>query len=190
MTLSDLSPPVETPVSIADLASHLRLSSGFADDGSEDAILDIYIRAAATAIERRTSLTLIERQVVWRLAERPCKPVQAPTGPVSQILSASLINSAGDVATLDVSGIGLQQGAHPPRIDLTQLPTPGDGSHLQIGLGAGYGPSPSDIPSDLRQAVLLLAAHYYEHRTQSEGDVGPMPYGVTALIEPHRPVRL
>ena len=190
MTLSDYTPPVETPVSTADLAAHLRLSSGFADDGSENAILDVYLRAAATVIERRTSHTLIERHVLWRLAERPSKPIHAPTGPIFQIYSAALIDAAGDVTPLDVSKLSLQQGVHPPRIDLTRLPQTGEGGHLQIGLGAGYGATPDDIPADLRQAVLLLAAHYYENRTQSEDDAGPIPIGVASLIEPHRPIRL
>jgi len=38
--------------------------------------------------------------------------------------------------------------------------------------------------------VLLLAAHYYEHRTETALGEGCMPFGVASLIERYRKVRL
>ena len=41
---------------------------------------------------------------------------------------------------------------------------------------------------EFAQAVLLLAAHYYENR--SDSGAGWMPYGVTSLLRRYKPLRL
>ena len=70
------------------------------------------------------------------------------------------------------------------------LPTiPTDGS-AEITFEAGFGPDWADVPADLRQAVLLLAAEYYEQRHDVGGRSGAMPFGVMALIERWRTVRV
>jgi uncharacterized phiE125 gp8 family phage protein len=57
-------------------------------------------------------------------------------------------------------------------------------------LSAGYAPDWAGLPADLGQAVLLLAAHYYEYRHETALGDGCMPFGVTSLIERYRTVRL
>ena len=47
-----------------------------------------------------------------------------------------------------------------------------------------------DVPADLAQAALMLAAHYHEYRDATALDGGCMPFGVSALIERYRPLRL
>ena len=45
------------------------------------------------------------------------------------------------------------------------------------------------MPADLAQAVLMLAARYHEDRS-FEGSQSAMPFGVSALIERWRSVRV
>ena len=59
-----------------------------------------------------------------------------------------------------------------------------------IGFVAGFGAAWGDVPADLRQAVLMLATHYYEYRHDTSLSSGCMPFGVTSLLERYRPVRL
>ncbi|HHI71295.1 MAG TPA: phage gp6-like head-tail connector protein, partial [Rhodobacteraceae bacterium] len=47
-----------------------------------------------------------------------------------------------------------------------------------------------DLPADVAHAVMLLAAHYYEHRDVGGAADKVMPYGVTSLIERYRTVRI
>ncbi len=35
---------------------------------------------------------------------------------------------------------------------------------IEIDVTAGYGPSSLDVPAPLRQAIMMLVAHWYEHR--------------------------
>ena len=61
---------------------------------------------------------------------------------------------------------------------------------VRMAFVAGFGPTWEDLPADMAQAALLLAAHYYEYRHDTAGAVGSMPFGVTTLIERYRTVRL
>jgi hypothetical protein len=60
----------------------------------------------------------------------------------------------------------------------------------RIGFMAGFGPDWSDLPADLAQAALMLAAHFYENRNASGRDPAAMPFGVAALLERYRTIRL
>lgn len=64
------------------------------------------------------------------------------------------------------------------------------GGYAAIRFIAGFGPDASDIPADLRHAVLMLAAHYFEHREAATHPLTPLPLGVGSLLAPHRPIRL
>ena len=62
----------ETTVPVAALAvdqfkDHLRLGSGFSDDGIQDGMLGGHLRASMAAIEARTGKILIEREFSWTL---------------------------------------------------------------------------------------------------------------------------
>jgi uncharacterized phiE125 gp8 family phage protein len=47
-----------------------------------------------------------------------------------------------------------------------------------------------ELPADLAQAVLMLAAHFYEYRQDTGLGRGCMPFGVSSLIERYRGLRL
>ncbi|MEY2961928.1 MAG: hypothetical protein RLZ60_1758, partial [Pseudomonadota bacterium] len=50
---------------VAEFKGHLRLGSGFADDGLQDGVLVAALRAAIAAIEARTGKILIQRDFSW-----------------------------------------------------------------------------------------------------------------------------
>jgi len=57
---------------------------------------------------------------------------------------------------------------------------------------AGYGAAASDVPQPLRQAVLLLVAHWFERREPVElgSALETVPMTVGGLLAPYRSVRL
>ena len=61
---------------------------------------------------------------------------------------------------------------------------------MKIVFTAGMAADWGGLPADLGQAVLLLAAHYYEYRDETALGAGCMPFGVTSLIQRYRTVRL
>ena len=76
-------PPSALPVT--QFKDHLRLGSGFSDDGLQDGLLESFLRAAMAAIEARTGKILIEREFrwtlnAWRNGARQALPVAQQTG--------------------------------------------------------------------------------------------------------------
>ncbi|WP_297775535.1 head-tail connector protein [uncultured Roseovarius sp.] len=184
-------PPAALP--LAEFKAHLRLGTGFADDDIQDPVLESFLRAALAAIEGRTGKVLLEREFSWALRVWRDGAGQAlPVAPVRAVLSLSLRNRADEVEVIDPALYRLEQDAHRPvlRPVAAVLPTIERGGVADIRFRAGYGAAWSDLPADLVQAVLMLAAHYYEYRHETGLSSGCMPFGVASLIERYRTVRL
>ena len=59
---------------------------------------------------------------------------------------------------------------------------------IEIDFVAGHGDTPSDVPQPIRQALLLLIAHWYENREPVEigATATTIPAGVSELLMPYR----
>ncbi len=183
----------EAALPVEALQRHLRLGSGFAEDELQNAVLASFLRAAMAAIEARTGKALITRGFVvtyneWRNSDGQSLPI----APVVAISDVTLVDRFGASSSLDAADYRLQKDNFEPKLKpvATRLPgIPSDGS-AEVRFEAGFGPGFEDLPSDLAQAVLLLAAHYYEYRDETALSQGCMPFGVTSLIARYRPVRV
>lgn len=178
---------------VAHFKDHLRLGSGFADDGFQDDLLESFLRSALAAIEARTGKALIERTFSWSVTRWRDGSAQAlPIAPVSAIVDIVLLDRLGIENVVDADRYHLRPDMQRPVVSAVggTLPAIGQTDTARIRMLAGFGPEWSDLPADLRQAVLLLAAHYYEYRHEVQYDGGCMPFGVSALIERYRTLRL
>lgn len=178
---------------VAEFKDHLRLGTGFADDGLQDGVLASYLRAAIAAIEARTGKILVSRSYVWTLtAWRDPHCQTLPVAPLSAVTEVKLVDSTGGETIADSAAYRLQKDSQAPSLRAvgTRLPVIPTHGQAEVSFTAGYGAAWGDLPPDLGQAVFLLAAHYYENRAVlAEGDK-PMPFGVSLLIDRYRRVRL
>ena len=69
MMLSELSPVAQAALPVQAFKDHLRLGTGFADDGAEDALAEAYLRAALAAIEARTGKAILARDCRLELTD-------------------------------------------------------------------------------------------------------------------------
>ncbi|WP_300516699.1 head-tail connector protein [Aliiroseovarius sp.] len=178
---------------VAEFKDHLRLGTGFADDGVQDGVLEAYLRAAMAAIEARTGKILLTRSFSWTLtAWRDLAAQALPVAPVSAITGVSITDRLGVDEVIASNRYVLEPDMQRPRLVSTGIVLPAIpvGGQVEIAFDAGFGPAWVDIPADLNQAVMLLAGHYYEHRHDSASDDGVMPHGVNMLIQRYRTVRL
>ena len=77
-----------------------------------------------------------------------------------------------------VAPVRLVADLHRPRLVVAGLPAdvPTDGRAV-VEFDAGFGPAWGDVPADLQQAVLLLAAEFYEHRHDDGTAAAGLPFG-------------
>lgn len=177
---------------VDEMKDHLRLGSGFADDGLQDALIETYLRAAMAAVEGRIGKMLFERRFLWVLDSWRDDEQALPVAPVSGIVSVTLVDGAEAETVVPAATYRLIPDLHRPRLvgkggTLPTIPCEG---LVKVVFDAGFGPAWTDIPVDLRQAVLLLAGEYYEHRHDDGGQGAGLPFGVVTLIERWRTVRI
>lgn len=192
MILVELSSvPVEA-LPVAEFRDHLRLGTGFSDDAAQDTLLEALLRSSMAAIEGKTQKALLSRSFRWRItAWRGFQREQLPLAPITQISGAKIIEADGVETVIVPTSYVLEEDAHHPAFasrgfGLPVIPISGA---AEIEFVAGYSADWAGVPSDLKQAVLVLAADFHEHR-HGEGADGALPTRVLQLLAPYRPMRL
>lgn len=191
MMLIEQTVVADAALPLQEFKDHLRLGTGFADDGAQDALLKRVLRSAMAVIEARVGKVLISKQFLYTLNDwRDVGEQALPVAPVLSIVSVNLVDRVGAATPVDPTRYVLVRDTHRPKLAASGvlLPTIATDGTAEIVFVAGFGPAWSDVPGDLRQAVLLLGAQYHNHRVEAEA--GTMPFGVMALIERWRNVRI
>ncbi|MFQ5567138.1 MAG: hypothetical protein ACE5EU_12345 [Paracoccaceae bacterium] len=193
MILTETSPAAVNPVPLDEFAAHLRMAQGFADDAAEDALLELYLRNATSVIEARVCKALIRRQFKLQVtAWNRDGQLVLPVGPVAAIDSVNFVQGATTIA-LAAGAWSLEIGGSRQRLTGAgggALPAIPDGHVAELVFDAGFGASWNDVPGELSQAVMLLAAHYFENRYGDSDPGQGIPVAVQALLETQQPVRL
>ena len=174
---------------IAELRSHLLLGSGFADDAAQDPVLEQYLRSAIATIEARTGKVLFQKQFSWSLTAWHDRRRQVlPLAPAVSVESLTITDRSGAATFVPAANYTLLKDDHRPIVQsgTELLPSIPVGGQADLTFTAGYGTVWSDVPPGLQQAVLILAAHYYENRTGSHD----LPFGLHGLIDKFRNFRL
>jgi uncharacterized phiE125 gp8 family phage protein len=193
MTLTELTSLPSAAFPLQAMKDHLRLGTGFSDDGLQDALVESYLRAATVAIEGRIGKVLLQRQFKlvlqdWRsLDEQPL-----PLAPVSSLISVTLVDAAAVETVVDPERYRLVADLQRPKLVAAGilLPTVPNEGQIEVIFDAGFGADWADVPPDLAQAVLLLAAEFYENRHDQQQRSFGLPATVQMLIERWRTVRV
>ena len=169
------------------LKDHLRMGAGFALPPGQDGLLESYLRAAIAAIEGRIAKALIARRFSWEV-ESWREPQALPIAPVSAVQAMTVYAADGTSVVVPLAQVRLVVDLHRPRIaGMPGIPTDG---RAVVEFDAGFGATWGDVPADLQQAILLLAAEFYEHRHDDGTASAGLPMGVVTLIERWRQVRI
>lgn len=184
-------PPAQLPVDLATAKTFLRI-----DHDHEDELINALVRSATASVETMTGLRLVEQGWSVFLDDWPhsgtiCLPV-APVLSVEDILQYS---DADVGAVIDTAHYYLDAASRPARLMLRPdriWARPGRlANGIEIRLLAGFGPAPTNVPAELVQAVLHLAAHWFENReAASDPALQTMPLGVSAMISAYRSARI
>ena len=190
MSLVMTGAPALEPVSLGDAKAHLRV-----DTNTEDTFISSLITTSRLQVEAILALALITQSWTWRFDAWSRKNVTFPIGPVSNVASVRVQNSDLSYTTLNPSTYIVDGRAEPPRLIPVGglFASPGVAAlGIEIAFTAGYGATVADVPSALKQAILLLVAHWFENR-EPVVDGAPLvrfPDAVIGLLEPYRVRRL
>ena len=160
----------------------------------EDAGIASLITRATNYVENETRRQLINATYTFSFDMFPHGDViYSPVSPLGSVTSIAYLDADGASQTLATSVYGVDTIRDPGRIYLKsgqEWPSTLDQEQaVTITAVAGYGTASTDVPEPLIQAVLMLAAHYYEHReaVDPKGNTfAPVPLGVERLILQYR----
>lgn len=193
MILTELNSVPNATLPIAKFADHLRLGTEFAETSLQNDLLEVYLRAAISAIEGKTGRVILQRSYLWQLTGWRYTDAQIlPVRPVVSIAALRTYDRSGAVTEHSSDTYDFVPDSQAPAIRAIgfHLPPVSDGGSVEIEFVAGHGATWEAVPSDLAQAVIILAAQFYENRTGAPDPSGVLPMAVLSLIEPYRPVRL
>lgn len=193
MMLTELTSVPGAALPVQALKDHLRLGSGFTDDGMQDGLIEAYLRAAMAAIEGRIGKVLIARSYKLVLEDwRQGNEQPLPVAPVTAVTAVRVVDAAGVPTVVAADRWRLVEDMQRPKLAAVGvlLPVvPMDG-RAEVEFTAGFGAAWTAVPGDLAQAVLLLAAEFYENRHDAGQGAAGLPRAVQVLIERWRTVRV
>jgi uncharacterized phiE125 gp8 family phage protein len=182
-----LTAPDVEPVTLAEAKHFLRVEH---DD--DDDLIAALIAGARVHIEAQTRRALIVQ--TWRLV-RDAWPadgrIAVLPAPLRAIAAARVLDEDGAEQAIDVEAFVTDLASAPAIVSFPpwSLPLPGKAvAGIELDVAVGYGEAPADVPEPLRQAIRLLAAHWYENRglVALGHTVALLPATVAALIAPFR----
>lgn len=193
MMLIDETAIADEVLPIEAFKAHLRLGSGFATGELQEPVLASFLRAAIAAVEGRTGKVLLARVFTLTVNAWQAGDWQAlPVAPVSDVTQVEQVTADGGRTDIDLAGVWLERDSQRPKLRASgaALPAVPSKGSMAVHFEAGFAPDWAGVPADLRQAVLMLAAHYYEYRQDTGLSKGCMPFGVSSLIERYKNIRL
>ncbi len=191
MALVLTSGPAVEPVTVAEAKAHLRV-----DATEEDTLIASLILTSRLHIEAALGLALITQS--WRTlldAWGAEAAIELPLRPLQTVDAVRVLPAEGAAVVIAPTSYVVDTASAPPRLERTGMiwPHPGKVANgIEIDFTAGFGDAAADVPAPLRQALLLLVAHWYERREPIE--VGSaetaVPGSVSELLAPFRMRRL
>jgi uncharacterized phiE125 gp8 family phage protein len=186
-----LTGPAAEPVTLVEAKAYLRVEH---DD--DDSVISALIAGARMHVEAQTRRALITQ--TWRLIRDYWPPEgRLPVVPVplSAVSAARVYDADGAAHALDLQAFSIDKAAAPAIIAFAPWSLPMPGRHLagiEVDVAVGYGATPADVPQDLRQAVKLLVAHWYENRglIAIGHAVAVLPASIAAMLAPYRVLSL
>jgi len=190
MALTLTAGPAAEPILLTEAKAHLRI-----DGTTEDVYIGSLILTSRLQIEEALGLALVSQS--WRLTIEQwpkARHLLLPMRPVSSITAIHAIAADGDMVALPTVHVRIDTG-NPARLVRAGEVWPEPATPYQsiaIDFVAGFGPSAADVPQPIRHALLLLVAHWYEHRDPygSSSPGAGIPCAVSDLLMPFREARL
>jgi len=196
MSIKQTTAPSAEPVTTTQAKTHMRV-----DTSDDDTYIDTLVSAARSFCENFTGRQFVTATWTWKMDRFPSRldashpwrkqEMTVPRPPLASVSSITYVDVDGAAQTWSSSLYDVDSNGDPGRI----VPTYGEdfpGVRVQndavtVVYTAGYGGA-SDVPQEIKQAILLLAAHWYENREASIVGVSAstIPLAVDSILWNYR----
>lgn len=178
--------PAALPVTIQEAKEHAIID--FADD---DALVDRLVRAATDHLDGYGGILgrcMVNQE--WRqdyVGWTSCLRLPFPNVSAAAVEYTDEDGNPQTVPAAEYEVIEDARGAMVQFLDGFARPALAkEWTPISVTFTAGYG-APDDVPWDIKAAICMLAAHWYdERRAASDKTLKPVPYAVDALLAKHR----
>ena len=180
--------PAVEPVTLAEAKAHLRV-----DTADDDTYITGLVRAAREWVEQYLDRTLVHTQWVMRFDRFPpdgTLDIELPRPPMvasgtATAVALTFTYENGDTATYSTASFRVDRASTPGAVKTlygqTWPPHLQDDNAISVTWWAGYGPSGSDVPQGVKNAMLLYVHELYEKRGNGEP-----PAAAKALLDAYR----
>lgn len=182
--------PAAIPVSVADFKTHQRV-----DGSDEDTYIESLIKKATMHLEQICNRKFITQTWKLFLDDWPGDAeIELPYGRTQSVTSITYKAQDGGSTTFASDNYTVDTDLAPGRVVIgydKSWPTATlfNVNPITVEFVCGYGDAAA-VPEDLKHAVELLAAHWYENRepviTGQGATAAKLPYAIDALIWNHR----
>jgi uncharacterized phiE125 gp8 family phage protein len=181
--------PTKEPITRALLKEHSRITTDEDDD-----YIDNLIKTVRRQVEQITGRALITQTWYYYMDKWPSgNYFKLPYPPLQSVTSVKYIESDTTISEWSSGEYIVDTDSEPGRVVLdygesfpgaTLLPS----NPIYTEFVCGYGDDRLDVPDDIRHAMLMLCAHYYEMRepTITGTILTPVPMTVERLLADHR----
>jgi uncharacterized phiE125 gp8 family phage protein len=180
------SQPSVEPITLADALVHLRAD---ADSGANDAYVTTLIAVARQACEERIERTLIQSAWTLTLDSFP-EAIQLARPPIIAVQSIQYLDAAGTQQTLNPADYLLDNVSQPgfvvPAYGKAWPETRDQINAVVVSYTAGYGAAPADVPSPIRQWLLLAIGDMYANRNASSDKPSVKRAFADSLLDPFK----
>ncbi len=168
------------------------ITKGGAD--AEDTLIEGLITAAREVCEAHTNRAFVTQTWTLYLADWPNTDcIRLPKGNLQSVESFTYTDSAGTVNTLtEDTDYLVDTYSEPGRLLLPYggtwpSTTLSPSNPIAIEFVCGYGDVASNVPKSIKQAILLLVGHWYEHREAvlTGATSKEIEFAVKALLAPY-----
>lgn len=188
MAIKIITEPSVEPVTLQEAKNHLRILH---DD--EDTTIEAYMKATRRYVEQVLTWRALITQEIELALDSFRKEIKLPRPPLKEVENIKYTDKDGQEHTIDSDKYIVDTHSEPGRVVLAYGESwPSDILYpvnaVKIEYEAGYGDNPEDVPAELKQAILILTAHFYEQREPVVigQSVESIPFAVEALTSPYR----
>ena len=184
--LSLTTAPASEPVTTAEAKLHARVSTS-----ADDTLIGNLITAARRYAEMFCSRSFINTTWKLTLDRWPMgKVIRVPRNPLSSVSSIKYYDYASVQQTLSSSLYRVDTTTDPGRIEpvfgqIWPVSLP-EVNAIEVNFIAGYGATASYVPEEIKLAIKMIAAHWYERREAFElvqgGVLAEVPFAAQAIL--------